>query len=170
MKSSLATRLKKVLSVGASILSEIDASELYRGEKGIKWSSKEILGHLVDSAIVNHQRIARSVIEDTLVFQGYDQDKFVALQKYQDYHWPDLILLWKLINQNIVNLIINIGPSMLKKEFERHSLDHISFVPVKSSTPATLNYLCHDYIEHIIHHLRQICSHQNIEISELENA
>ena len=37
------------------------------------WSPKEELGHLVDSAANNHQRIVRGQSEDKLAMPGYDQ-------------------------------------------------------------------------------------------------
>ena len=36
-----------------------------------KWSIKEVVGHLIDSASNNHQRMVRLQIEDQLVFPDY---------------------------------------------------------------------------------------------------
>ena len=38
-----------------------------------KWSPKEIIGHLIDSASNNHQRFVRAQFTDDLVFSGYQQ-------------------------------------------------------------------------------------------------
>ena len=60
-----------------------------------KWSPKETIGHLIDSAANNHQRFVRAQLQDDLVFAGYAQDDWVATQKYQDASWPDLLTLWR---------------------------------------------------------------------------
>ena len=39
-----------------------------------KWSPREIVGHLIDSASNNHQRFVRAQFQDDLTFTGYDQD------------------------------------------------------------------------------------------------
>ena len=43
------------------------------------WSANEELGHLIDSAANNHQRIVRAQLEDNLALPGYDGDRWVAL-------------------------------------------------------------------------------------------
>ena len=39
-----------------------------------KWSRKEIVGHLIDSAANNHARFVRAQRTDHLLFEGYDPD------------------------------------------------------------------------------------------------
>jgi hypothetical protein len=56
-----------------------------------KWSPREIVGHLIDSASNNHQRFVRAQFQDDLVFSGYDQDRWVAVQRYQEAPWSELI-------------------------------------------------------------------------------
>ena len=60
-----------------------------------KWSAKEIIGHLVDSAANNHQRFVRAQFQDDLIFSGYAQDRWVSVQRYQDAPWQDLVTLWR---------------------------------------------------------------------------
>ena len=48
-----------------------------------KWSAKQIIGHLVDSAANNHQRFVRAQFSDDLVFPGYDQEEWVRVQRYE---------------------------------------------------------------------------------------
>src|SRR5438270_10953278 len=58
------------------------------------WSAKEILGHLIDSAAVNHQRFVRAQWQD-LVFAAYAQHDWVQAQKYQDAPRIELVPLWR---------------------------------------------------------------------------
>ncbi|HEY0405248.1 MAG TPA: DinB family protein, partial [Pyrinomonadaceae bacterium] len=48
-----------------------------------KWSPKEIIGHLIDSAANNHQRFVRAQFTDELIFPGYAQNEWVAVQHYR---------------------------------------------------------------------------------------
>ena len=59
-----------------------------------KWSGKEILGHLTDSAAMNRQRMVRSQYEALYDFPGYDQAKWVQIQSYNTYVWKNLVALW----------------------------------------------------------------------------
>ena len=42
-----------------------------------KWSPKEIIGHLIDSASNNHGRFVRAQLQDDLMFDGYEQAEWV---------------------------------------------------------------------------------------------
>jgi hypothetical protein len=45
-----------------------------------KWSRKEILGHLIDSASNNHQRFVRCQLNSEIKLGGYKQSLWVATQ------------------------------------------------------------------------------------------
>src|SRR5690606_13003807 len=64
---------------------------------------KEILGHLVDSASNNHQRMVRLQYIPNLDFPDYQQDNdlWIRLQDYQHAEWHDLTGLWKYYNLHI---------------------------------------------------------------------
>ena len=61
-----------------------------------RWSKKEILGHLIDSAANNHQRFVRAQSVPRLEFPGYEQEFWVATQSYAAEPWPDLVNLWQI--------------------------------------------------------------------------
>ncbi len=66
---------------------------------------KQILGHLIDSASNNHQRMVRlQYSKDLLFFPDYrqDNDLWIALQDYQNEDWNNLIQLWKFFNLHII--------------------------------------------------------------------
>jgi len=48
------------------------------------WSAKEELGHLLDSAANNHQRMVRAQLEDNPAMPGYDGPAWVVLHGYQE--------------------------------------------------------------------------------------
>jgi hypothetical protein len=121
-----------------------------------KWSPREIIGHLIDSASNNHRRFVLSTLRDDLVFQGYAQDDWVAAQHYQDAPWEELLSLWASFNLHLARVMAAIPEDARTRERPRHNLDQIAFHPVPAGEPATLEYFMRDYVEHMKHHLRQI--------------
>lgn len=133
-------------------MSDIEAS----ARENDKWSKKEILGHLIDSASNNHQRFVRAQFTDDLVFPGYDQDEWVCVQDYQNLNWHTLVELWKNFNFLIIHLLSRIPEEDLKKTRVRHNLDQIAWKEIPANVPATLEYFVKDYFGHLRHHLKQI--------------
>src|SRR6204780_4809085 len=66
------------------------------------WSPKEELGHLLDSAANNHQRIVRAQFEDNLAMPGYEQNRWVAVHAYQRRDWKELIELWQALTRQLL--------------------------------------------------------------------
>ncbi len=121
-----------------------------------KWSVKEIVGHLVDSASNNHQRFVRARFQEDLVFPGYAQDDWVAAQRYQDAPWKGLLDLWREYNLHIARVMETTPDEVRVRERHRHNLHHLASCPVPEDRPATLDYFMRDYVDHLHHHLRQI--------------
>src|SRR5262249_14513793 len=76
-----------------------------------KWSPKQIIGHLVDSAANNHQRFVRAQQGAGLAMPGYEQDHWVGSQRYQDESWADVVALWHLYNRHLAHVIARIPVS-----------------------------------------------------------
>ena len=121
-----------------------------------KWSQKEILGHLIDSANVNYNRFIRAMNSDNLIFDTYPQDEWVNLQQYNTRDWIELINLWKLLNLHIVELWGQIPTIILDRRTGKHNLDKICWKEVPKNEETSLSYLIKDYIGHLEHHLKQI--------------
>ena len=121
-----------------------------------KWSPREIVGHLIDSASNNHQRFVRATFQDDLVIVGYAQDGWVAVQRYQEAPWPDLVALWASFNRHIAHVMTSISAVVRAAPRTPHNLDRMSFKPVPADAPATLDALMEDYVRHLEHHLRQL--------------
>jgi hypothetical protein len=107
-----------------------------------KWSKKEELGHLIDSAQSNIRRFIVGQYEDQ-PYIVYQQDKWVAISNYQNYSVTDLVDLWSLINKHICIILKNTSDenaSRLVKTQEIHSIE----------------WLAADYNRHLLHHLHHI--------------
>ena len=121
-----------------------------------KWSPKQIIGHLIDSASNNHQRFVRGNFQENLVFKGYQQEEWVRLHAYQEMDWHDLLTLWKGLNLLIARVMTNTPSTVKQYPHEVHNLDRIAWHRIPAEQPATLGYFMEDYIGHLEHHVRQI--------------
>ena len=155
MKDALEDFRKTLQSAAVRLQSMTEEESAARRAPG-KWSAKEILGHLIDSAANNHQRFVRAQFTDELVFPGYEQQQWVAAQHYQQASWPSLIELWLNYNRHLLHLISHIPETKLTTERRVHNLDRIAWRCVSTDEPVTLEYFIRDYIGHLQHHLRQI--------------
>jgi len=121
-----------------------------------KWSPREILGHLIDSASNNHGRFVRGQRSDDLCFEGYDQNVWVVAQGYQAAPWGDLVTLWASFNRHLARVMAVAPESARSRPHARHNLDAIGWAPFAPGNPATLDDLMSDYVAHLEHHLKQI--------------
>jgi DinB superfamily len=134
-------------------LSEADAS---RPPAPGKWSPKEVIGHLIDSASNNHQRFVRAGFTEDLVFPGYQQEKWVEAQRYASAPWAELVGLWSGFNQHLARVIEATPLDVRQKPRARHNLHELAWTPVPPDQPATLEYFMRDYVAHLRHHIAQI--------------
>ena len=121
-----------------------------------KWSPKQIIGHLIDSASNNHQRFVRAQFRDDLVFDGYEQEGWVSFQNYQEKDWRELVQLWLLYNQHILHLMGLMPEETRMKLRFKHNLHQIASENLSESEPVTLDWFVRDYVDHLKKHLHQI--------------
>jgi hypothetical protein len=141
---SVANELLSTLKI-AEKLRQIDATTAALRPQPGKWSKKEILGHLVDSAANNHQRFARLQLVNSINLPGYDGDEWVRVQRYQDRPWEEIIDLWRAYNIQLAWLIRNVNQSALR---------HVWHTP--DGKDLDLEFIMRDYVVHLKHHLDQI--------------
>ncbi|HEV7857209.1 MAG TPA: DinB family protein [Pyrinomonadaceae bacterium] len=121
-----------------------------------KWSAKEIIGHLIDSASNNHQRFVRAQFTDALVFPPYDQEAWVRAQRYNEEPWPLLVQLWESYNLHLLHVMSSIPAETRTRLRPTHNLQRIGWKTVSENEPVTLEYFMLDYIAHLKNHLKQI--------------
>ena len=127
-------------------IQEIPAEELLQKPAPGKWSKKEILGHLIDSAINNLKRFVDAQhFPQPYTVQRYLQDHCVVANRYNDLPLDHLLLLWKSLNQQIVYVISGITADKLAYAIITPSGEH-----------HTLEWLITDYLEHMDHHWGQV--------------
>jgi hypothetical protein len=111
---------------------------------------KQILGHLVDSASNNTHRVIHLQYQKSpFNFPNYatfgNNDRWIAIQDYQNEDWNDLIQLWKFSTLHLCHIIKNIDDEKLNNEW-------ISSPEKK----ITLSEMIHDFPRHLKLHLNEI--------------
>ena len=144
-RADAAADLVNVLASAPASLSVVSDADASLPRIAGKWSCKQILGHLIDSAANNHHRFVRAQIEKSLEMPGYTQNEWVATQSYQLRNWNDLVTLWTSYNQHLLHVILT-AP-----------VEHLT-IPCKvvDDQSGSLEFLMIDYVAHLQHHLHQI--------------
>lgn len=155
---SFVDHLRRTVDESASRLLALSDADASTPRAAGKWSPKEIVGHLIDSAVNNQARFVRAQLQDDLVFDGYDQKGWVRVQRYAEQPWTDLVSAWRSANYRVEGIMRAASGHDLDRVRSRHNLDVVGFVPPASPADVTLGYFMRDYIAHLEHHLRQIFS------------
>jgi hypothetical protein len=157
--NDLSRELQRIVAEAAARLSTSVDNQRQTASLDGQWSARQILGHLIDSAANNHQRFVRAQFTNDLVFAGYEQERWVIAQHYQEEEWAVLIQLWKSYNDHLAHVIAQIPADVLQQPRWPHTLDRIAWQPVGADESTTLEYLIRDYIGHLNDHLQHILTH-----------
>jgi hypothetical protein len=143
---ALADQIEQTVEEHAGLIKEISDSTFGRKSSPARWSKKEILGHLVDSALNNLQRLIRGQYESNPKII-YNQDAWVNLSAYQGYEKDKLISFWTLINLHYCHILRVMDTKNVERQCD---------VGKPGEDLRTLKFLAEDYLTHMIHHLSQI--------------
>ncbi len=142
--------LEELLKTGQETFLDFEENQLEQPLAANKWSRKEIVGHLVDSALNNIQRFTRAQIpshleQGVLVVAGYAQNDWVSLAKYNDRLSADLIELWRGLNEHILSILEQ--PSAVSLAVQ---------IQIGDGEPSSLEDVFISYVGHVKHHLQQL--------------
>ena len=110
-----------------------------------KWVRKQILGHLIDSALNNHQRFVRAQLSSPFAWPGYDQEVWVRLHRYEERPWSELVDLWVAANLQVAAIVEAVPDQKLNTP-----------CTIGDREPASLEWWMRDYLRHLKHHLEQL--------------
>lgn len=108
---------------------------------------KQIIGHLIDSASNNHQRMVRLQYTSNLIFPDYtlENDMWISIQQHQQEDWQEMLQLWKYFNLHIAHCISHTDRSWMNNEWSDGKRD-----------PVSLRDIIFDYLAHLTMHLGEI--------------
>jgi hypothetical protein len=110
---------------------------------------KQIVGHMADSASNNLHRIVHlQYRESPLDFPNYathgNNDRWIAIQHYQEEDWKELLALWKYINMHYVHVVKYVDENKLDQQWNNEG--HL----------VSLKEMIIDYLRHFRLHLDEI--------------
>ena len=141
----IASHLRRTLAAALPALESLSDADASRPRAPGKWSPKQVMGHLIDSAANNHQRFVRAQQGTELVSPSYAQDYWVDCQGYAERPWRDITTLWHAYNQHLACVIERIPPDRARVR-----------CTIGANQPVTLAYVAEDYVAHMRHHLAQV--------------
>lgn len=135
-------QLEKIIADYKPQLEKVNAAAFAAKPFPNKWSKKEELGHLIDSAQSNIRRFVVGQYEEQ-PYIVYNQDKWVEIGNYQHYNDKDLIELWALLNKHICVILGNTSEEAGKRL-------------VKTQDLHSIEWLAADYNHHLLHHMHHL--------------
>ena len=142
----VANQIRSLVDHWKHRLARVNGTQARHKQTLDRWSIAEVVGHLVDSANNNYQRIVRGQTDDRdLRFVNYDQNHWVKVGDYNAFEWRSLVELWTLANEQIAHVIA------------RFPETHLSTLCVLSDCePCDMRFIIDDYLSHLEHHLRKL--------------
>lgn len=141
-------RLQKYVDTLAERFRSYSDDELTHKATPGKWSRKELLGHLIDSALNNLQRFTEIPFSEQPYFiQSYNQNELVIVNNYQQLPLEHLLQLWQSLNWQIIYVVKEIPTGKLAYKVDPQYDNHMM---------QTLGWIICDYVAHMEHHMKQL--------------
>ena len=151
--------INEVMNREIPFLLSLSEEQVNEKRNGQNRTVKMLVGHLVDSASNNHQRMVRlqyaprcghsmpNTEMGMLVFPDYTQDNdlWISLQDYQHEDWQTLVMLLNLYNRHICHVIRSVDETKL----ENYLVDY-------EGCRVTLDGMIRGYINHLNLHFGHI--------------
>ena len=138
----IASQLEMLIDQYFPMLHQLSETHASHKPSPGKWSKKELIGHLIDSAQNNIRRFIMSQYEEQPKIV-YNQDKWVMINQWQEYNLSELINLWYLLNKQACCILKNTSKESAQRQSQTENLHSIE-------------WLAEDYIKHLRHHVHQV--------------
>lgn len=147
---TITSELEKLINTWHPKLQGLEAAVICNRRNRQNRTIKQIVGHMIDSASNNIHRVIHLQYQPLpLAFPDYANlganDRWIALQNYQNEEWNVLIALWLNLNLHFIHVIKNIDPATLKNIWISALKEEI-----------TLQNMVVDYPRHFKLHLAEI--------------
>jgi hypothetical protein len=152
MAHDLTQSLTNVIQREVRPLRELpEATAAIRPGGDATWSPKEELGHLIDSAVNNHVRFVRALIEPEFRGPSYAQNDWVRVHRYQEMPWLTIVEFWLHYNEFLMSVLTQVPTEKLE-----------TACFVGSGESVSLQFLVEDYVVHMRHHLDHLLGREHV--------
>jgi hypothetical protein len=146
MKNTI-DELTELIHLYSNKFNALTDSEFEYKPSPTKWSKKEVVGHLVDSAQNNLRRFIVGQYESTPPKILYEQDFWVAANGYQQAKKEEVIMLWRLSNERICSVLAQMPGA---------NASRLCNTGREQEQLHTIQWLAEDYVKHMKHHINQV--------------
>jgi hypothetical protein len=145
--SGIAQEIRKTAFEWEAVLNDLPEDVIVARLNRQGRNIKQIIGHLIDSASNNHQRMVRLQYTSNLIFPDYtlENDMWICIQQHQREDWYEMLQLWKYYNLHIAHCISHTDRSWLNNEWSDGKRD-----------PVSLKDIIYDYLAHLTLHIGEI--------------
>lgn len=147
MVKETAAELRLIITTYSTAFTALQEEDFTAKANPQKWSKKEIVGHLIDSAQNNLRRFIVGQYERTPPHIVYDQDFWVKANNYQRMTSMDVIVMWMLVNFRISEVL---------EGMQEENYSNVCNTGKDTERLYTLEWLAKDYVNHMKHHINQI--------------
>ena len=149
-KTSVTNEILTLIEEWVPLLTSFPADIITLRRNSQNRTIKQILGHTVDSTSNNIHRIIHLQYQQSpLIFPNYatfgNNDRWIAIQDYQNEDWSNLIQLWKYSLLHLAHIIGNVDETRLRNEWI-----------ADPGETATLEEMINDFTRHLKLHLSEI--------------
>lgn len=142
--------LKELLLEWSEKLMSLNNSEVIRNSNIQNRTIKQIVGHMVDSATNNIHRIVHLQYQKSpLTFPNYathgNNDRWIAIQNYNEENWENLVNLWKYIHLHFIHVSSQINTKKLNQFWDAGDGELVS-----------LQTMAIDFLRHFKLHISEI--------------
>ncbi len=120
--SVLANNLEALVLSWETKLTDLSEEQISVPKNSQNRTIKQIVGHMVDSASNNtHRAVHLQYRKSPVNFPNYatfgNNNKWIAIQNYQNENWENLVQLWKYAHLHLIHIIENIIPEKVNTEW-----------------------------------------------------
>ena len=119
---SVCTELVTLVNHWEPVLISLNADVISKRRNSQNRTIKQIVGHIIDSASNNTHRIVHLQYQPSpFNFPNYasfgNNDRWIAIQDYQNEDWETMIHLWKYSLLHIIHVMKNVNTDKMNNEW-----------------------------------------------------
>ncbi len=138
--TELTEKLEKLVRIWEPKLSALSAERVSEKRNSQNRNIRQIVGHMADSATNNTHRIVHMHYQQNPInYPDYanhgNNDRWIAIQNYEQENWNELVQLWKYAHLHICHVINQAKPEKLQNKWVSALKEEVSMKEMISDFP-----------------------------------